>query len=303
MDRDTGQRLVLAGLGAAAGGCLYLLSEVFARDLLSDRLALALTAFAAAYFLALLALTGPLRLMQANAAALGVAVPVAGLLTWASLRYAAMPDLFERPAPVLAAVLLGLLPLPFVIAANGPGWRDYPALFSASWTIVVRFAAAWLFVGVVWALILLSDKVLGIVGVTVIQDLLKLDAVPWLICGTTLGLALAVVTEMADLVSPYLILRLLRLLLPAVLVVMLVFIAALPFRGLSGLFGELSAAGTLLAMALVAATLVTTAIDQSDAEASQGPAMRRAAQGLALILPLPSGLALYAVGLRVAQYG
>ena len=72
-----------------------------------------------------------------------------------------------------------------------------------------------------------------------------------------LVLALAVVTELSDYVSPFLILRLLRLMLPPVLLVLAVFLLALPLRGLSGLFGGLSAAATLLAMVAAGATATT----------------------------------------------
>ena len=91
--------------------------------------------------------------------------------------------------------------------------------------------------------------------------------------------------------------------LPVVLVVMSVFILALPFQGLSHLFGDLSAAATLLAMALAGVTLVSTAVDQSDADATEAPLMRLMTQMLALLLPLPAALAGWAVWLRVDQYG
>ena len=80
----------------------------------------------------------------------------------------------------------------------------------------------------------------------IISDLLDIDGVPFVLTGLVLGLAIAVVNELSDYVSPYLILQLLRLLLPVLVVVMAVFIVALPFRGLSGLFGGLSAAATLM---------------------------------------------------------
>ncbi|WP_444668307.1 DUF4153 domain-containing protein [Cereibacter changlensis] len=303
MDRNMRQRLVMAGIGGLAGLSLHLLLEVLSRHLLPDRAALGLTTFSAIFFAAWLAMAGPLRTGRAVVAALGLGLVVAALLSLTSLRFDRVEAIFDQPMTPLAVVLLSSIPLPFFIALSGPGWRDYPTLFTEAWTVVVRYAAAWLFVGVAWAVLLLSQALLSIVDIRVIEAIIDLDAAPWLITGVTLGLALAVVTELSDLVSPYLILRLLRLLLPLVLGVMALFIAALPFQGLSGLFGDLSVAATLLAMAAAAATLVTTAIDQTDAEAVEGAVMVRAAQGLALILPIPAALAGYAVWLRVAQYG
>jgi len=297
------KRLVLALIGAAAGVGLYALSEIIDGELLGQRLTLALAVFTTAFFFGVLGMAGPVQTGRAAAMAAGVGLVAAALLSLAGLRFDTIDEIANSPIPFAAVFVLTTIPLPFLIAASGPGWRDYPSLFSQAWGIFVRYSVAWVFVGVVWGVILLSDALFGVVGLTVIEDLLQIDIVPWLITGTVLGLALAVVQELADVVSPYLVLRLLRLLVPVVLAVLVVFIAALPFRGLSGLFGELSVAATLLAMTAAAATLITSAVDQDDHGATEHDLMRRATQGLALVLPVPAVLGAVAVGLRVAQYG
>lgn len=297
------QRLVLALVGAAAGVSLYALSEILDGDLLGDRAVLALSALTATFFFALLAMTGPLRVERATIAALATGLVVAGLLSLAGLRFDTIDEIANSPIPLAAALVLGTVPLPFIIAAHGRGWRDYPSLFAQAWGIFVRYSVAWVFVGVVWGVVLLSNALFSVVGLTVIEDLLDIGIVPWLVTGTVLGLALAVVQELADVVSPYLVLRLLRLLVPVVLLVLAVFIGALPFRGLSGLFGGLSVAATLLAMTAAAAMLITSAVDQDDLAATEPDLMRAATQGLAVLLPVPAGLAAVAVWLRVDQYG
>lgn len=303
MDNVISQRVQMAAIGALAGICFYGLSQIVDRETLSERGFLTLVVFATTFFTGLLALTGPLSLLRAAVATLALASVTTLLFLWASFRFETVDSFFFGPFPILAAMIVGTVPLPFIVSAFGPGWHDYPALFSAAWTIVVRYAAAWVFVAVVWGVIFLSDTLLSIVGLTVIKDLIAQKVVPFLVTGLTLGLALAVVQEMKDFVSPYLILRLLRLLLPVVLVVMVVFVAALPVQGLSGLFGGLSVAATLLCMTAAAATLITTAIDQSDGEATQSPMLALATQALAVILPIPAGLAAYSIWLRVHQYG
>jgi hypothetical protein len=304
MDGILTRRAAMAGLGASAGLSLYVLAEILDRDLLPDRPVLALASFVGVFFFALLAMAGPLRIAQAALNALAVAGLTAALLTFASLRFDAAADLLESPIPVLAAIVLSATPLPFLIARQGPaGWRDYPALFTHSWTIAVRYAAAGLFVAIVWGLVLLSDTLLSIVGLRIIDHLLDLEPMPYLLTGAALGIGMAVVTELSDLVSPYLVLRLMRLLLPVVLVVMAVFVLALPVQGLSGLFGGLSVAATLLAMAGAAATLVTVSVDQDDSEAIDALWMTYAARALACLVSVFAALAGWAVWLRVAQYG
>lgn len=303
MTRIMQQRLAMALIGALAAASLYLLGKIIDQNLLPDRSALALAVFAGTFFTALLSTAGPLSIPRAALGALGLGVVVSALTTLASLRYPAVDAIGNAPATGLMVVVLALLPMPFLIAAAGQGWRHYPTLFVQAWSIFVRTSLAWVFVALVWGVILLSTTLFGLVGLTLIDDLLDVAIMPWLITGLTLGLALAVVTELSDYVSPFLILRLLRLMLPPVLLVLAVFLLALPLRGLSGLFGGLSAAATLLAMVAAGATLVTSALDQAETEATQSPLMRRATQALALMLPLPAGLAAWSIWLRVEQYG
>lgn len=302
---STTDRVVMAAMGGVAGLALWVLAEVLPDAIENDRLVMVLAALAGSFFTALLAAFGPLRAPKAALAAGLVSVAPSVLLLWASFRFEDVQNFAESGHPLVAFAVLVGVPLPFLIAALGPvgNWRDYPELFAQSWNIVVRYVAAWLFTGLFWAVIMLSTALFGIIGLEILDDFLELEPVPYILSGLVLGLALAVVHELSDYVSPYLILRLLRLLLPLVLVVVAVFLVMLPVRGLSGLFGDFSAAGILMAMAVGAATLVTTAIDQSDDEAITLPFMRATAQALALVLPLLAGLAIYAIWARVNQHG
>lgn len=303
MDRQMAARMAMTALGMAAALALYTLWELADAGVLAGRPLLGAGALLGSFCVALLAMCGPLRLPQAGLGAGLIAIVVSALLSLAAMGFVTAEDVIDSPHAVLGAVILTLLPLPFWIAGQRGNWRDYRTLFGESWNIVVRAVAAWAFVGLVWAVILLSDALLGVVGIDLISSLLDVGPVSWLITGGVLGLGLAVVQELSDYVSPYLILRLLRLLVPVVFAVSAVFLLALPVRGMSGLFGNLSFALTLLAMAGAVATLVTTAVDQDDAQATQSPMLAVLARVLALMLPVMAGLGAWAVWLRVAQYG
>lgn len=298
-------RLGLGAVGALAGFSFYLLVDVLP-DLLdqSPRLLLFLTALAGSFFTAFLALVGPVRVRPALVFAAAQAVAVAALVTWPSLRFDTLDEMLRRAPLWAAGLVLILVPLPFAMAAAREGnWRDYAALFQHSWDVVVRYAAAFVFVGLAWGVVALSDTVLQLVGLDLIERLLEVDAMPYLLTGALLGVALAVVNELSDYVSAFLVLRLLRLLLPAVLVVVAVFVAAVPFRGLEQLFGTVSVAATLMAMAIGATTLVTTALDADDSRAVQTPMMRVAVQLMAVLLPPLGAMAAVAIWIRVDQYG
>ena len=304
----TQRRVILALIGAIAGFALWFLTEELS-DLESGGFGLLfLTALTVGYFGPLLAMVGPLSLPMAAIRAAIIGGPAALLFSWASFRFETVERYLETAHPILAFVILVTIPVPFLLSegrsSDGTrGWRDYPALFQGAWSTLVRYAASWLFVGLFWLVLMLSDAMLQLVGIEVIEFITRIDPVPFALSGLVFGLAIAVVNELSDYVSPNLVLRLLRLLLPLVLVIVSVFIVALPFQGLSNLFGSFSAAATLIAMTLGSATLVTVALDMTDADAVRAPVMRLSAQLLAVLMPAMASLAAYAIWLRVADYG
>jgi len=292
----------MAAIGALAGVCFYALSEAWAGGALPVRAMLFLSVGGLAFFTGLLVMAGPVGPRRAAVAALATALPVAGLMTWASLRYADPGDIPLGPSEAFAAVLLGMMPWPFWIAYFRGNWADYPTHFVESWSAVIRITAAVVFTGLVWGILYLSDALLSLVGLDVIERLIGIDLVPYVLTGAVTGLAMAVVAELSDVLSPDLLLRLLRLLVPVVLVVMAVFLVALPLRGFDTVFSGLSVAGTLLAMAGVAVLLVSAACDVTEDQAMH-PVMARSGQGLAALVIVPAGLAVWALALRVTEAG
>jgi len=304
MDFLTLRRGSLALAGALAGAGLWLLDEAGLRGLLAERLHFLLAAWGVIFFAAVLAMTGPLRLRRAVALAAPFAAVVAGLMLVASLRYDLVAQFQFAGLSFLAAAVLVFVAMPMMIAAQGPGWRDYPTLFAESWMLVVRAATAVVFTGLVWGLIWLADALLGLVGLGVIGWLMgEGGPVARMVTGAALGLGFAVAGENTDLLAPDLILRLLRPLAVPLLAVEAVFVVALPLRGLSGLPEGLSAAGLLLGLAAGAVALVSVVAERDEVLADPGRMTGLAARGLAMLLPVPVALAGWAVWLRVAQHG
>ena len=298
-------RAIAALIGGAAGLALWLFAEVLPEAIDNMRLLLLLAALVMGTFAILMVLTGPVRAGRALIGALTVSVPAALLLVWASLRFDEVKDFFEAAHGFLAYGIILFVGTPFAVAAlqMAGGWRDYPRLFDTAWTIVVRYAAGWLFVGLFWVMLMLSDQLLRLVGIGLIHRMIEIEPVPYVLSGLVLGLALGVVHELRDYVSPYLIHRLLRLLLPMLLPVVALFVLALPLRGLGGLFGQLSAASVLMGVAAAGITLISTALDRGDDEAAESPVMVWSVRVFALTLPVLAALAVFAIGQRVGQYG
>ncbi|AAV95990.1 DUF4153 domain-containing protein [Ruegeria pomeroyi] len=298
-------RLAQAVAGTLAALALWALAEVWGRDILPERVWLCLLSLVLVHAGATLALAGPVGLVRGSVISLWLSLP-ATLLTWSVAgRFEPASRLLQHPQLVLALVGFVFIALPFlVVRAEGRGRMfDYASLFAATWETALRFVLAWVFVGLFWGVLLLSDALLDLVGVGVIDLILEEAVLFYALSGAVLGFALAVIHEVRGRVSPYPVLRLLRLLLPVLLSVMALFLAALPLRGLNALFGDLSSAMILLATAAAAITLISTALDRDEAHAVASPGLRASTRALAILLPLPIALAIWALGIRVIGYG
>lgn len=299
------RRVALGAIGATGGLAGWLLAVRLPERIESLPAYVLLTALVGGYFAALLALVGPLKLRAALLWALAPAAFAAALLAWASLRYDALPELLARPETVLAYLIVLFLPLPYLVAALRPSvsWRNYPTLFDESWGMVVRIAAAAIFVAIAWLAVLLSNELLRLVGIDLVERLMRVAWLPAAFSGLVAGLALATVDEMRGLASPALLLRLLRLLiLPAVLVVG-AFVAAVPVQGVERLFGALSPAATLLAIGVALTFLIAAGVDARDGTAARGAATRAGTAVLALLLPAVAALALWSLAQRYGAVG
>jgi hypothetical protein len=296
-------RWLMVALGCLFGLGFWGLFEVAVREVLTGRALAPAFAFLLAFGSATMSLAGPLPVRRALLAGLGVGILLAVLAAVVALRFADLEGLLNDGLHVAAGFAMVAILLPFLIGLHEGEPRHYPTLFDAAWGIAVRGAVAGVFCGIVFMVLGLSAELLDIVGVTVLSDLLAEDLFNWLLAGASFGLGIAVAWELRDLVSPRLILWLLRMLVPVVLVVMVVFIGALALQGLDELFVTFSGAGIMIAMVAGGATLVTVAIDRDDADATQSPLLRMSSRALALILPIPAAIAAYAVWLRVGQYG
>jgi len=299
------RRGILAGAGTLAGLAFWLLVDVIPDIVDNTRVLLTLAVATFAFFSTFLLTLGHLSLRQSAMASafIGALTSLATLVS--SFRFTEAEDYLETGHPFMALFVLLSVPLPFLVTGLGPKkcWLSYPDLFEEAWELVVRLAAAFVFTGAVWAIIFLSNLLFELVGLTIIEDLLDIDAVPFLITGCAGGIALAAAFELREVMGPDLAIRLLRLLLPVVLIVTVVFLVMLPFQGLSGLFGELSAAVTLMLMAVLSFTLVSSAVDRSEDTAAEVGILAKSARALAALSAALGVLSVVAVWLRVAQYG
>jgi hypothetical protein len=307
LSNDNTFRAHLFLLGALAGLCAYFITEFLPNITSNQRVMLFVGAFAYAGFLSSMLLAGSLAWRKVFV----YAMPLAGfsslLLLWVSFRFEEVDKTFDEAIPLLAFAKLVVLPLPFFIASEtaAKGWWDYEVLFQRAWGLFVKTLTACIFVGVFWGVMWTSAYLLSLVGLTFLKTMLQEELIWMPLNGAMFGLALAVLHEMENVVETLrnLVVRLLRLLLPIVAIVTAIFLAFVPIRGWEDVFGSLSAAGTILWMAVIAVSLITASLDATDEAGTHNPILLWSARVLAALLPVMAGIAVYALYLRVNQYG
>jgi hypothetical protein len=299
-------RLVMAGVGAAGGVSFWGLAEFLPDVIDNARLLLFLFIVVFGFFIELLSLSGPIPVRRAALPSLGIGVGVAALMVWASLRFAELEPFMEAGHAAAALFIIYLVATPFVSVRLEHGraqWLDYGHLFQTAWGLIVRAMAAALFTGVFWGVLFLSDALLGLVSIDLIEDIIEQEPMPFLITGTVVGLALAVAHEWREYVSPHLLLRLFRLLVPLVVPVLALFIIAVGLSGLEGTLRFFSETALLTAVAIGGITLVTVSVDQDAKHQVSARWMVWMVRALAVLLLPVALLALWGIGARVMQYG
>lgn len=261
-------------------------------------LLLAVGIFGVASFTLLMHVT----LSKALLAAVGLGI-VSGVLILQGLGGYAEADLFWRAPQMWVAIgLLTTITLPFlaILIERARDWANYRRLFELSWSMVCSWAVALFFCGLAWGVLMACHMLLSFVGISLLGDVLMEPAVAAVVSGALVGAGLALASDSeGGYLSPILLLKLLRLLTPVLLVVMVVFIVALPWRTGEGL----PLAALCVAAVLGASTLVSSVVADEDTNASATSLLRVSARLLGFAMPVLAGVALWAIGARVAQYG
>ena len=182
---------------------------------------------------------------------------------------------------------------------------SYTGYFDSAWKLLIQIQFSALFVGASWAVLGLGGAMFKLIQLSFFSDLLK---EPWFAIPVT-AFAFACALHLTD-VRPAivqgirnLLLVLLSWILPATVIIIGGFLASMPFTGMEHLWATRHATALLLSAAAVLVILINTAF-QNGAIADQVARVLRIGARLAcgLLLPLV-GIAIYALGLRVAEYG
>ena len=180
----------------------------------------------------------------------------------------------------------------------------YAALFTASWRNFLVVALSALLVGLVFAVLLVWGFLFAAIDTDFFPDILLEDWFLFPVLAVAFGAGVLVCRRLVHFVDGItrLLEGLMRLLLPLTAAIVLLFLAALPFAGLSALWA--TGQGTATLMWLNAFLLFfLNAVYQTGRTAPYPRWAHRLLQPAIALLPILSGLALHGLYLRVDQYG
>lgn len=209
-------------------------------------------------------------------------------------------------AHILAAGVMGFILLPLVC-----GWRaeekrfDYPQLFQLAWRNALLGASVAAVTGAFWAVLYAGAMLMKSIGMDFIEELIEQPIFVFPVTGMVVGGAFAVGHARAELLinlRRYW-LALNTWLLPLLLAFGVMWVLFLPVTGLAPLFATRHAAFTLLWFAALAVLFLNCAWQDGE----DAPLYPRWLQKLLapawLTLLFVTGIAGWALWLRIAQYG
>jgi hypothetical protein len=214
---------------------------------------------------------------------------------------------FPSPTLALFTAAFFFIAHALVMAGVQEGRRlaSYAAYFETAWKLCIQCLFSLLFVGVLWLTLWLGSGLFMLVKLHFLKELLQQ---PWFGVPVTC-FAFACAMHITD-VRPAivrgirtLLLVLLSWLLPVTVLILGGFLCMLPFTGLDALWKTGHAASLLLTADALLIVLINAAYQNGEVEQTVARAVRLSARVAAMLLLPVTAIAVYALYLRVGEYG
>jgi len=229
---------------------------------------------------------------------------------WAIWSVTGAPGITEQAVlwPFGMAVSIALfVALPYLQARQGSGrWQAaYTDLFAYAWQNALTLALTGVFVGLCWLVLWLWASLFRLTGISYFSDLFSAEPFVYMATGfmAGLGILIARLQRRVLAVTRQILFAICLGLLPLLAAVMIGFLSTLPFTGLDVLWDTRSAAATLAAL-MVFFIVFLNAVFQDGEQGRPYPLLLRGVVEVAcIVLPIFALIALYALWLRIGQYG
>jgi len=211
-----------------------------------------------------------------------------------------------------SALLFGTLVLFYILTPFVQAWDsregarfDYTALYRHAWNNGLILLLAALLVGLFWLLIALWAGLFSVLGIKLFAALFFNRVFVWLSCALVFSLGMRIGLQRNSVIEALrgLLLGICRALLPLTVLIVLLFVACLPFTGLEPLWRTKHAAAILLALLFAHLCLLNGVFQDGRQSSGYARPLRVLVEVSLLALPLLAALAGYALWLRVQQYG
>jgi hypothetical protein len=306
------ERLLLAGIGAAQGVAFWILVEHWPEAPRTAAICVAVLTFLAVsatiwHFAWTGRDEGRLLRLAAGAGALFGAV---GL--WVGWQLPRPGEAFEGDAArgftwigASLACLYVLGPFFQIHQRTGRLRFPYPALFLHSWNNFFIGAVALAFVGALWAVLQLWAALFDLVKIDFFSDLFSERLFVYGVTGAAVGLGVTIGRESERVIETLRRVTLLafRMLLPLVSFVSLLFLTTLGVTGLGPLWERERASAIVLAWLGIHGLFLNACWQDGTADPPSPRPLRWLVEAGVLCLPAYAGIALYGLGMRIAQHG
>jgi hypothetical protein len=180
----------------------------------------------------------------------------------------------------------------------------YSDLFDASWDHFLVIGLTALLVGLFWGLLGLWSGLFNMIGIDFFERLFIDDPFAFMATGLVIGVGVTVFRRQINAVEVLrrILRALMRWLLPLLVLMILIFLATLPFTGLQALW-ETRYASLLLLLIVAVFLFLFNAVFQDTGEGGYPAWLAVVIKFSMLTMPVFVALAVYAIGLRVTQYG
>lgn len=182
---------------------------------------------------------------------------------------------------------------------------DYRALFEYGWYNALTLAFAAVFLGIFWLLLRLWIALFELVGIDFFAELFTDRRFAYPVSGLVVGFGIVIARSRIDAVTTVrqILLAIFHALLPLLAAIALLFLVALAFTGVEPLWDTWSAATLLGWLILVSVIFVNAVYQDGEGKPPYPVPVRLAVEAALLILPVFAALAVWALYLRVDQYG
>jgi hypothetical protein len=231
---------------------------------------------------------------------------VIALVGWFTAGYNRFGNIFEWP--YLSGLFAVMLAAPLFQTMRDEGaWRfPYARLHKHAWTDAVIGAASLMFTGIVFLLAWLIAGLFDLIGIEAVRKLLEKEWFDWVLGGFAFGAAAGLLRERETLLATLrrLVMVVYSVLAPVLAVALLLFLASIPFTGLTKLWDSGVPATPLLLLAGAGAILLANAVigDGRDDRSPNRLLQWSALMLVAVVLPL-AAIAALSMGIRVGEYG